>query len=100
MASYQTTRIRDTKSCLSSDNESEVGSDSEYEAYSDPDTDPDMVGNSDTEGIQLRQMIAFHKDQGRAKSKRSPWSNSLVASEFKHWEKYVDLHTPFLDCQC
>jgi hypothetical protein len=37
----------------------------------------------------LQQRKAFHKSQGRAKSKRSDWSQSLVDREFQQWERYV-----------
>ncbi len=51
MTSYQATKKRVIKSCLSSAPKLEVGSDSKYKAYSNPNTNPNLVGNSDTEGI-------------------------------------------------
>ena len=54
---------------------------------SDCNMTPDNSEESSSEGERIRQRIAFHKGQGRAKSKRSEWSNTLVSREFQHWEE-------------
>ena len=75
------------KSCFSLALQAESRSDTEVEEELDSDTE---VGeDADTERDFLRQRKAFHKSQGRAKSKRGDWSKWLVACEFQKWEKSV-----------
>jgi hypothetical protein len=74
------------KVCSEPTSHSETRSDTEVEEELSSDTEKEDV---DSEGKVLRERIAFHKGQGRAKSKRSDWSNSLVTREFKWWEQYV-----------
>jgi hypothetical protein len=50
------------------------------------DTDDEHV---DSRGEFLRQRRAFHKIQGRAKSKRGAWSTKLVNREFEEWKLSV-----------
>jgi hypothetical protein len=65
----------------------DAGSDAESRPSSDvdTDTDPELDVGSDDEGEQLRQQIVFHKSQGRARSRRTPWSNGLVGKEYANW---------------
>src|SRR5437764_14483487 len=57
------------------------------DSYSDPDTEPDIGQDSDSEGEFLRQRIDYHEAKGRAKPRRNDWTNSLVKREFEHWQR-------------
>ncbi|KAJ9644084.1 hypothetical protein H2199_003952 [Coniosporium tulheliwenetii] len=69
-----------------SDTRSESESGSEYD--SDPDPDRDVALDSDSEGELIRKRIAYHKGVGRAKSRRSDWSKSLIRRELEHWQDF------------
>lgn len=68
------------------------------------DTDPSSCSDSedgarpgeDSEGESLRKRIEYHKSQGRAKSRRSAWSSSLVARQVEIWREYVSHLLPTL----
>ena len=64
-----------------------------HSAPIDSSTDDDSVfeadGTSDLEDDYLVERVAFHKAQGRARSRRTPWSQELVEREFDFWKKYV-----------
>jgi len=62
---------------------------SESGSYSDPDTEPDIGPDSDPEGEFLRKRIDYHESAGRAKPRRSDWTNGLVKREVEHWQKLV-----------
>jgi hypothetical protein len=55
--------------------------------YLDPDTEPDIGQDSDSESEFLQQRINYHETKGRAKPRRSNWTNSLVKREVEHWQK-------------
>ncbi|KAF2179944.1 hypothetical protein K469DRAFT_715808 [Zopfia rhizophila CBS 207.26] len=84
------------KSCFSLASHTESSSDTEVEEELSGDTEVEEELNSDTEveedadseGNLLRQRMAFHKSQGRAKSKRGEWAEKLVAREFREWGKF------------
>lgn len=62
-----------------------------------PDSDSDLDsplehdGRSVTERDDLLQRMAFHKSQGRARSRRKPCSQSMVDREFVFWTGCVSL---------
>jgi hypothetical protein len=82
-------------------------SESEPDTYTDLGTDPDIdidtekeaCSDDESEGERLRRRIDYHKGQGRAKSRRSGWSSSLVAREVQIWKESVSptLNTHSLD---
>jgi hypothetical protein len=61
-------------------------------------------GRSVAERDDLLQRMAFHKSQGRARSRRKAWSQSLVEREVDFWRQCVYPHSipamllPILTC--
>ena len=72
--------------CFSSVSRTELSSDTEVEEISSGDT---RVEGADSGRNVLRERMAFHKSQGRAKSRRGDWSDSLVTVEFQKWTRSV-----------
>lgn len=64
---------------------SHLGSSSDTEVEEELDSDTEVEEDADSEGNFLRQRMAFHKSQGRAKSKRGDWANALVAHFALKW---------------
>ena len=79
--------------CLPVESNTDLGFDSftteDDPVFSESDSDSPATGGeyseSETETEDLRRRIAYHRSQGRAKSRRTPWSDKLVNWEFQHW---------------
>jgi hypothetical protein len=49
-------------------------------------------GQCSVQDDNLLKRIAFHKSQGRSRSRRKAWSQSLVERELDFWQQWVVLH--------
>lgn len=67
--------------------ETESGACTDASDYTDSESEAGSDIESECEA--LRKRIEFHKNQGRAKCRRSAWSSSLVAREIEIWKEYV-----------
>jgi hypothetical protein len=65
------------------------GSEAHTDSTSDLDSLSETDGRSDGERDDLLQRMAFHKSQGRARSRRKAWSQSLVEREVDFWRQCV-----------
>lgn len=70
------------------DSESDTQSRSIF-SEDDPNSSATELEVDDSEVEDLRQSIVFHRSQGRARSRRSSWSNRLISREFEHWIELV-----------
>ena len=64
---------------------------SSIDLASDVDAPSAEDGPAGVRDDQLLERIAFHKSQGRARSRRKPWSQSLVERELDFWRQCVTL---------
>jgi hypothetical protein len=86
---FNTSSDSDCESSTNLDPEPPFKTSSESDSYLDPDTEPDIRPDLDIEGEYLRKRIDYHESEGRAKPRRSNWTNSLVKREFEYWQKQV-----------
>ena len=81
------------KRCLQAASNTDLGLDSSTTeadpVFSESDSDASATGGEyselEAEAEDLRRRIAYHRGQGRAKSRRSPWSAKLINWEFERW---------------
>ena len=64
---------------------------SSVDSASDVDSSSAEKGPAGVREDHLLERIAFHKSQGRARSRRKPWSQSLVERELDFWRQCVTL---------
>jgi hypothetical protein len=80
-----------TESDESTDVEDLFSDVSSVDSASDVNTPPAENGPAGAQDDHLLERIAFHKSQGRARSRRKPWSQTLVERELDFWRQYVTL---------
>ncbi|KAI9763522.1 MAG: hypothetical protein M1839_006442 [Geoglossum umbratile] len=80
--------------------------DTHHDTFTDPDSDsPSDIGpDSDPEGEYLRKRIDYQGSAGRAKPRRSDWTNGLVKREVEHWQEFcrkieADPDNTLLECE-
>src|ERR1700760_2198299 len=61
---------------------------SSVDSASDVNTPPAEKRPAGARDDHLLERIAFHKSQGRARSRRTPWSQTLVERELVFWRQY------------
>jgi len=81
---------------LDIDSESDAGSRSIF-SEEDPGSSATELESDDPEAEEIRQSIAFHQGQGRAKTRRKETSESLITREFERWAVLADVSPSFYD---